>query len=264
MTPFEAIAIAGLGFGAGVVGGLAGIGGSLIMLPGLHFLYPQGAPDDHHMYVAAAMTVNVAVAIPSAMKHAKAGAVRRDILPVIAVVALACMVAGVFASNQVNGDILKLALAAFILAYCLINLWRLRHPHLDTHEAPERLAPARLALCGAGAGAVGGLLGLGGGVVLVPMLQVLCRLPLRQSIATSAAVICVTAPIGAGVKIATLHTHQRSIGDALLLAALMAPTAVIGSRIGAGLTHSLPIRGVRFAVTLLLFVAALNLIRSSL
>jgi uncharacterized membrane protein YfcA len=96
------------------------------------------------------------------------------------------------------------------------------------------------------------------------MLQVLCRLPLRQSIATSAAVICVTAPIGAGVKIATLHTHQRSIGDALLLAALMAPTAVIGSRIGAGLTHSLPIRGVRFAVTLLLFVAALNLIRSSL
>lgn len=264
MTVLEAIPIAALGFGAGIIGGLAGIGGSLIMLPGLHFLYPHAAPDDHHLYVAAAMSVNVAVAIPSAMKHSKAGAVRRELLPVILPVALACMVAGVFLSNQVNGDVLKLALAAFILVYCLLNFWRLRHSHLDADLAPELVTPARLALCGAGAGSVGGLLGLGGGVVMVPMLQVLCRIPLRQSIATSAAVICVTAAIGAGVKLATLHSHQRSIADALTLAILMAPTAVVGGRIGAGLTHSLPIRGVRLAVTALLLVAAANLIHSSL
>ncbi len=67
MTILEALCVAGLGMGAGLIGGLAGVGGSLIMLPGLHLLYPDAAADDHHLYVAAAMSVNVAVAIPSAL-----------------------------------------------------------------------------------------------------------------------------------------------------------------------------------------------------
>ena len=73
-----------------------------------------------------------------------------------------------------------------------------------------------------------------------------------------------TSTIGASVKVATLHTHQRSVADALFLALLMAPTAVVGGRIGAGLTHSLPIRGVRLAITLLLLIAAGDLLRTSL
>jgi uncharacterized protein len=264
LTVLEAISIAGLGAGAGLIGGLAGVGGSLIMLPGLHLLYPKALPDDHHMFVAAAMTVNVAVAIPSAMKHGKAGAIRRDLLRVILPVAMVFMVAGVLVSNMVDGDALKLALAAFILGYCALNIWRLRHSKADIDAETERLSTGRLGACGASAGAVGGMLGLGGGVVLVPMLQVLCRVPLRQSIATSAAVICVTATIGAGVKLATLETHHRTAVDALMLALLMAPTAVIGGRIGAGLTHSMPLRAVRVAVTVFLLLSAGNMIRNAL
>jgi uncharacterized membrane protein YfcA len=107
---------------------------------------------------------------------------------------------------------------------------------------------------------VGGLLGLGGGVLLVPMLQMLCRVPLRNSIATSSAVICMTAVIGAGSKMASLNALGQSPRHALVLALLMAPTAVLGGHVGAHLTHALPIRVVRALITVLLMFMAVRLV----
>jgi uncharacterized membrane protein YfcA len=264
MTPLQGISISGLGLAAGLIGGLAGVGGSLVMLPGLHFLSIRAAPEDHHLFVAAAMTVNVAVAVPSAIQHAKAGAVRRDLLPTLLVAALAFIIAGVLASNRVSGDALTIALAVFILGYCAMNLWRLSRAKHDHAPGDERSTRLRLLFCGACAGSVAGLLGLGGGVVLVPLLQVLCRVPLRQSIATSSAVICLTATIGAAIKLGTLSQHDRSVAAALTLAGLMAPTAVVGGILGARLTHRLPLRAVRAVVTVLLLAAAINLLSKSL
>lgn len=264
MNVLEALGVAILGLGAGVVGGLAGIGGSLIMLPGLHLIYPQATSEDHHSFIAAAMTVNVAVALPSALQHGRAGAVRGGLLRVILPAALVMIAVGVLLSNTVNGDALALALAVFILIYCGFNAWRIRKGELHGHGATERTSIPRLVVCGGLTGLAGGLLGLGGGLVLVPMLQLVCRVPLRQAIATSSGVICVTAVLGAGIKLATLKGHGQSVTEALTLAALMAPLAIVGGRIGAWLTHSLPIRSVRIAVTVLLLAAAGNLIRAAL
>lgn len=237
------------------------------MLPGLHLIFPKVPPGEHHLFVAAAMTVNVAVALPAALQHAKAGAVRRDLLPPLLGSTLFAIVLGVLTSNLAPADVLKLGLAIFILAYCGFNVWRLTRAGMEPavgDRASERTSLARLLVCGACAGAAGGLLGLGGGVVLVPMLQLVCRVPLRQSIATSTAVISITAMIGAGVKLGTLGEHQLRLGDALWLALLMAPLAIFGGRLGAWLTHAMPIRSVRLAVTALLAVAAANLIRTAL
>ncbi len=54
-----------IGLVAGLVGGLAGIGGSIIMLPalGLFLGYKTPARTEHHLYMASAMTVNILVAL---------------------------------------------------------------------------------------------------------------------------------------------------------------------------------------------------------
>jgi uncharacterized membrane protein YfcA len=109
---------------------------------------------------------------------------------------------------------------------------------------------------------MGGLLGLGGGVMLVPLLQLLCRVPLKKAIATSSAVICATALVGAGLKMGSLARLGQSAGAALALALAMGPTAVLGGAIGAKLTHALPVRAVRVVVTVLLGVAAWRLAMS--
>lgn len=246
-----------IGLVAGVLGGLAGIGGSMVMLPALHWVFGEKSPNTHHLYMAAAMTVNVFVAFPAAIRHHRNGVVRKDLLGALLPATLVSMVVGVLAGNMFKGDHLKIGLAVFLLAYCSFNVWRLMAKKGIDADG-QRTTRTRLLVSAALTGFVGGLLGLGGGVMLVPALQMLCRVPLKQAIATSSAVICVTAIVGAGLKLATLPVGEPA-RDALLLAAAMAPTAMIGGVLGAQLTHVLPTRTVRLLVTVLLLVAAARL-----
>ena len=48
--------------------------------------------------------------------------------------------------------------------------------------------------------------------------------------------------------------------ESLLIAAFLAPTAIVGGHIGAGLTHSLPLAWVRIALTIVLALASAKLL----
>ena len=254
--------IAGLiGLTAGVLGGLAGIGGSIVMLPGLALLlgYSDEAKTDQHLYMAASMSVNVLVAVPAAIRHHIAGVVRIDAVRVILPTMACAILVGVWLSDREPGVTLRLLLAVFIAAYCVLNLVRLVRKKGETTVADERTDWHRLVTIGAITGLVAGLLGIGGGVLMVPMLQIFCRLPLRQSIGTSSAVMCLTALVGAIGKMSTLHTHGLEVGDALLLVLALGPTAMVGAWIGAKLTHKLPLPVVRGVISVLLLIAAIKM-----
>jgi uncharacterized membrane protein YfcA len=228
----------------------------MVMLPGLSLLYGTSPSSSHHLYMAAAMAVNMAVAIPAARKHRQAGAVRSDIVRRILPTMAVAIVAGVLLSNLVDGHYLRLGLAAFIALYCLGTFVALALKRPDHSGQAERVTTANILLIAIIAGLLGGLLGIGGGVVMVPALQLLCRLPLRHAIGTSAGVMWLTALIGAALKLATLHTHDQSATHALLLALLLAPGAIVGARFGASLAHSLPLPIVRAIIATILTIAA--------
>ncbi len=248
-----------IGAVAGVLGGLAGVGGSMVILPSLHLAFGDDPPSVHHLYMAAAMAVNVAVSIPAALRHHRLRAVRVDLMVTLIPITGAAILAGVLLSNRLPGGALKLMLAGFLAVYCTINLVSLLRNRPDHAPEHERSGRARVIVCGTGTGLVAGLLGLGGGVLMVPLLQLICRVPLRNAIATSSAVICVTSIVGAGSKLASLPGLGLSPSRAIVLAALMAPAAVLGGWIGAHLTHALPLRLVRIVITVLLILAAAKL-----
>ena len=258
MTTIQVIEAVGIGLAAGVVGGLAGIGGSLVMLPGLAlvFGYDDEKHSAHHVYMAAAMVINVLVAIPATRKHAQAGAVRRELVARILPTMIVAIVAGVLASDRVPGLRLKQLLAVFIAAYCVLNIYRIFKPRPQVNRPAERTGPVLLATLGGAAGLLGGLLGLGGGAVMVPALQVFARVKLIDAIATSSATMVGSAAIGASLKLATLSTHDRSWREALLLVVAMAPGAILGGSLGATLAHRLPIKAVRLVISIILLLVA--------
>jgi uncharacterized membrane protein YfcA len=253
--------ISTIGLLAGLLGGMLGVGGSIIMIPGLTiFLGPA-----QHLYQAAAMIANVFVAVPAALRHRRAGAMHAPALRAMLPAAMLFVLVGVWISNRafftgVDGERwLRRAFALFLLYVVVLNAQRLfdrSGRQGDPHASDaQRVTPARGGAVGAVMGTVGGLLGIGGGAVAVPLQQVLLHLPLRTCIANSSAIICVSAAVGAVYKNASLpveYTWQSS----LLLAALLAPAAFIGGRIGASLTHRLPLRQVRTTFVLLMIVAA--------
>lgn len=257
----ELLEVAAIGLAAGTMGGLAGFGGSLVMLPGLALIlgYTDDAQTRQHVYMAAAMVVNVLVSLPAARRHHIAKSVRFDVARVVLPVMVVTIILGVALSNMFEGRRLNLLLAAFIAGYCVYNLHRFARKAPEPVPDPDRSPLLRSAFVGAVTGIVAGLLGIGGGVLMVPMFQLFARLPLRQAIGTSSAIMVVTATFGATAKFATLHSHGLHPGDAAILVLALGPTAFVGGRFGAMLTHRLPLQTVRVAISLLLLIAAARL-----
>lgn len=278
------IQVVTIGLLAGTLGGMLGVGGSTIIIPGLTLVLGY----NQHLYQATAMIANVAVAIPAAMRHRRAGTMMPAVLMWMLPVAVVFVIVGVWASNldvfsgREGGKWLGRVLAAFLVYVIAVNLRRLFRPHerggatagsdrsslsrdgdTDTQSLPANKGSVGLRIrsvwVGTVMGSVAGLLGIGGGAIAVPLQQVVLRLPLRACIANSSAVICVSALLGSIYKNASLHQHGYHWYHSLSLALMLAPSCWIGGYLGAGLTHRLPVRQVRIVFICLMVVAAIKM-----
>ncbi|MEN0021499.1 MAG: sulfite exporter TauE/SafE family protein [Planctomycetota bacterium] len=257
-----AIALA-IGLVAGAVGGIAGIGGSIVMLPALGLIFGYAATnadgptpaDRHHLYMAAAMIVNAVVAIASLRQHAKAKATDAKLTRWLLPSMIAGIVLGVVLSDRFDGRIPKVGLACFLIVVCAWWLYSAWKDLPDRSEANTKHRPAILAILGGGTGILAGFLGIGGGIVLVPTLQLLASVPIRKAVAASTSVMWVTASVGASIKLFTLRSHGQEVSDALALGAPMGLGALVGASVGARLVHVVPQRALRAIIGVVLAVA---------
>jgi uncharacterized protein len=112
-------------------------------------------------------------------------------------------------------------------------------------------------LLGLAGGAVGGLLGVGGGVLFVPALAIFLDEPLIRAEATSLLAIVPVAIIGTWRQ----HRHGNvRLRDAGLLALLSLP----GVALGVGVANAVPERALELGFAGLLLFVALQLVRRAL
>lgn len=260
-----------IGLVAGLIGGLCGIGGSIIMLPalGIFFGYKtlDGSPDPHrsahHVYMAAAMIVNVVIAFASSIQHTKAKANAPGVVGKALPSMIAGIILGVLVSNSFEGRVSKFALAGFLI---LAGVWTAFSAVRKLPDPPAdgiRTTWLRLGPISLGTGFLAGFLGIGGGIVLVPLLQIVPKVPLKSSIAASASIMRTSAVIGAALKLATLSTLTITLAhpvrEALLLGGAMSMGGIVGAMLGARLTHLLPLPVLRLVLSVVLVAAAVKL-----
>lgn len=244
IVPLATLVLVGLA--GGLAGGLVGIGGSLVMIPALTMLFGR----DQHLYQAAAMIVNAAVAGTATVRHARAGAIRGEILRWMLPPAVLLVAVGVLLSNRFDQRLMQAAFGAFMLYVAISEGRSLLRKAPPIEEGPGEPRRGAVLATGGVTGFVAGLLGIGGGGIAVPMLRSLCRVPLRQAIATTSAVMLASAAIGAALKnlaFAGSLGGGRGVLDSLALAAILIPAGMAGAWIGASLTHRLPLRAIRIA-----------------
>ncbi len=237
VTAVIALIIFVAGILAGGLGALLGIGGGIFLVPFMNLAL--GFP----FTVAAAISLTTVIATSSAVTAGRAGKhlinLRFGMLLEVATVAgslLGGITAALFAEST-----LQTLFGIVATAVALVTLTRLnrRNVILDPHAEPGRLGgrfyeaesngivtyrikrlPVAM-LASFVAGNVSSLLGIGGGIVKVPVLNAWCGVPLRAAAATSAFMIGVTATGGAIIY------YGR--GDLIPIAA--AP-AVLGVQLG--------------------------------
>lgn len=248
-----------VGFVAGLLGGLLGVGGSVIIIPALIFYLSQTPcgydGSQQHLIQAAAMICNVFVAAPGLVAHYRARAILPPILAGLLPGATAGMAAGVWLSNtplfaKQRGAYLALALAAFLAWEGISHLRSFLHPNAASTEvaSPSQTSLWKSSLIGLAVGLIGGLLGIGGGTLSIPLQHRLLGVPLRSAIANSAATIVAVSAFGAAYKNVSLSTHGFTPIESVRLAGLIIPTAMLGSYLGGRLTHHLSRRALEFVL----------------
>ena len=108
-------------------------------------------------------------------------------------------------------------------------------------------------LIGLAAGFFSALFGVGGGIVIVPLLLLVCKWEIRSATATSLAAILVTA--GAGVVIYLVHGEVRPV-----YAALVGIPAAAGALGGTTLQQRLPVRTLSYLFSVVLVVIAVRML----
>lgn len=107
----------------------------------------------------------------------------------------------------------------------------------------------RLILIGLAAGFFSALFGVGGGIVLVPLLMLAGGWEIRSATATSLATIGITAT--AGTVIYAIHGQIHPV-----YGALMGVPAAVGALVGTSLQQRLPVRTLSYLFAVLLVLVA--------
>lgn len=268
----QVLSLLAIGAVAGVAGGLLGVGGGIVMIPALTFLLgDMYGQDSFHAYNTASITTAVVLSIPAVIRHTRAKAVVYSMLPGILPLALVGVVGGVLLGacltgvhtrhlKQIFGGFLE-----FVVVVSAFQEWRSRigEPHLCTACPMPRRRGLLGLVVGLPSGCLAGLLGVGGGIWAVPAMNLLLGIRLRHAIATSMLMIigvALAAAVGQSVELARLQNSPPLHHVAWWLALWLAPGALIGGWCGAGLTHRLPVRWLRYAFLTLLAVTGLRLI----
>jgi uncharacterized membrane protein YfcA len=232
-----------IGLFTGVLSALFGVGGAMVSNPGVRALGAEPL-----VAVGTTLPSLLPGAVSGTLRYQREGLISWQVVAWASTVGLPAVVGGALLSRVVPGEghLLLLTIAALLV----FTAWRTISAVPNDDRGEGNPAPAagrrvttgwRPAVIGVAAGLLSGLLGIGGGVVMVPAFTKLLQLSLKSAIATS--LVCVGVfGLPATITHAILgHVDWR-------LAILLTIGVVPGARLGASLTIRIDERRLRLLV----------------
>ena len=220
------------GIGTGIMSGTFGVGGAVISTPAIRALGCTAA-----MAIGTTLPSLLPGAITGSLKYAPQKLVRWDVVKKTVPAGIIASVIGARTADLLPGDGHPLMiLTALILMWSATGLIRGGETQdlANLERAKENSSIAVLAIgVGVFAGGLSGLLGVGGGIVMVPLFKKWLALPMKNAIATS--LICVGFFAVPGT---ITHTLQGGVDwrYALLLTIGVIPGAPLGAKLALSLS----------------------------
>jgi uncharacterized membrane protein YfcA len=241
VTALDAVLGILIGLVSGVLSGLFGVGGGIVMTPGLQVVL-GAAPI---VALATPLPVILPTALTGALTYRASGELDQRAAAWMIGPGIVASVAGALLTRFVDTHLLLVVTAA-LLAYQSVGILRgSRERRGSTLEA----TPATYMGIGLIAGFVSGLLGIGGGLVMVPMLAGWLGMPLKRALGTS--LLAIVALVVPGT---ITHAALGNIDWALFLVVTLG--AVPGARLGAKIALGTRERTLRLLVGSFLLVVA--------
>lgn len=249
---------------AGVLAGLLGVGGGIVIVPLLTFVFTaQHLPADYiqHLALGTSLASIMFTSVSSLRAHHGRRAVNWPVVKLISIGILTGTFFGSWVAAQLSTNFLRIFFVIFLYYVASQML-------LNIRPQPSRKIPGQGGMFGVGnvIGGVSSLVGIGGGSLSVPFL-IWCNVPMHHAVGTSSAIGFPIAVAGAagyilnGLSVSTLPAG--SFGFVYLPALVgIAAASVCTAPLGARLAHSLPVGRLKKAFAVLLLVMGTKLLTS--
>lgn len=217
-----------LGLSAGVLAGLFGVGGGVVLVPGMTLL--MGLPQ--HVAHATSLVAILVTAPGAVAGFAADGSVAYAAGAAVAAGAVTGAVIGAGIMHRLSATRLRQAFAVLILLVAVRMIFPISVEPGAAMAAADPLALASFALLGLAAGVLSALMGVGGGVIMVPAFVLLFGMDQHTAEGTSLLVIIPTALMGAVRHAKHAYTDWR-------LGLLIGAGGLVGGLAGAQLALAL-------------------------
>lgn len=250
----------------GMVGALLGLGGGVFLVP----LLALGFHLEPRTAVAASLVAVIASSSATTMLNMRRGLVNVPLAFTLLLATSAGAKWGAAIAEDVPTKTLYAIFAATLFVVSIIVTSRSRTRNVvDDASMPVGFLGGRVVEEGRTlsyvmkrlpfalavslvAGAISGLLGVGGGVIQVPILNSFCGIPIRVAAATS------TFMIGPTAAISAFHYLARGDMDPQITAAI-ALGSLPGSALGAWMSKRMPVRSIKVILATSLVLVAIRL-----
>jgi uncharacterized membrane protein YfcA len=233
-----------LGAALGALGGMMGIGGGLIAIPVLAWVYGM----DQHLAQGTALVMIVPNVLIGFLRYRQRNRIDlRSTASLAALAMLSTYIAARYASTVDPGR-LRVGFALFLIALAGYFSWQLRVPR-HTPSGTTTLSPRLLPIVGVLSGVMSGVFSVGGGLVVVPALVTFFRMTQTQAQGIAMALVIP----GALVALSTFghagHVDWQ-VGIPLALG------GIVSVSWGVALAHRIAQRSLRMLFCLVLFGTA--------
>jgi uncharacterized membrane protein YfcA len=253
------------GIGVGFAEGLLGVGGCFIMVPVTFFLFTEMgySPD---VAIKLAFGSNLLVVFPTAISgawtHTKKGAVWWKAGIVLGVCGAVGALTGATITSQVLSEAILKPAFGLVIGLGALSMWT-RKPQKIEEDPKDN--PLLWAGCGLPIGIICGMIGIGGGIITVPVLTMGLKFKVHHAVGTSLSMMIFTSFASSiGYMINGLSVPDLppfSIGYVNLVAwACLAMSSIPVAIIGARIAHRLPAKQLRYLFIAVMFYVALKVI----
>ncbi len=264
MHSAQIIALLVTGIGVGFASGLLGVGGCFIMVP-VQFWALKSIGVDPTIAIRIAFGTNLLVVLPTAftgaITHHKKGAVIWKAGIALGITGAIGAFIGAFLASHLPGKVLKVAFGIAVIIGAL-RMLTARPPKISEEPSQNLLS---YILWGFPLGIVSGIIGIGGGVLMIPIMVFFLKFKMHQAVGTSTALMIFTAIGGAlsflinGLGVEGLPPYSTGYLNWLqwlLLAGCSIPMAIVGARVA----HKLPAKQLKYIFIFVMIYMGLKMI----
>ena len=250
LTLFDDLWLLPLGFAAGILGSMIGLGGGLVVVPVLTFFgFSPALAASNSLFAA------FSNAVASTISYAKQKRIEYSLGLKLGLLSIPGTILGALISDQITPSLFKI-LFGILLVASTVYIYSKRKMEPKVYNTSKQVMVLAVA-ASFFAGIISSLFGIGGGIVFVPLMVIAIGLSMRLAAPTSQLILLFAS--ASGMIVHSLLGHP-DFYQALLLAVGAFGGGLVGSRLSVEIEE----KKLKILVSAVMVVGAIKLIIDSL